>query len=287
MAIARSEVHSENPGRKVNQAWRTETTTESQREHRDSRATRERRQGNGNHRNTISPQDDGESLPADVLRLGPRADLDGYMVFFVALGEEVGWRGYALPALQARYSALVSSVVLGALWALWHLPHFFNPDLHYSRMPFVLQLVFQIPAAILFTWVFNSTRGSVLLAILMHAVLNASSRLWGAMPEYSVEPPTAAEAAAQTVHINVMFAIVVGVAALVVVLVYGPRNLSRHPREMLATASGPENRGCNNHPPPVLRAAVPCTQTRQSGTAEKGEQRQRPRFMENTPQANY
>jgi membrane protease YdiL (CAAX protease family) len=130
-----------------------------------------------------------------------------YMVFFVALGEEVGWRGYALPALQARYGALVSSAILGVLWCLWHLPLFFNPDLHYSDLPFLLQLAFQIPAAILFTWVFNSTGGSVLLAILMHAVLNASSRLWSAMPEYSVEPPTAAEAAAQTVHINVMLAL--------------------------------------------------------------------------------
>ncbi len=83
-----------------------------------------------------------------------------YMVFFVALGEEVGWRGYGLPALQARYGALVSSVILGALWALWHLPLFFNPDLHYSNLPFILQLAFQIPAAILFTWVFNSTGGA-------------------------------------------------------------------------------------------------------------------------------
>jgi hypothetical protein len=75
----------------------------------------------------------------------------------------------------------------------------------------------------------------VLIAILMHAVLNASSRLWSAMPEYSVEPPTATEA--QTVHINLMATIVVWVAAIVVVLVYGPRNLSRHPRQVLAAAS--------------------------------------------------
>jgi membrane protease YdiL (CAAX protease family) len=80
-----------------------------------------------------------------------------YMVIFVALGEEVGWRGYALPALQARYGALVSSVILGSLWTLWHLLLFFNPDLHYSDLPFVIQLAFQIPVAILFTWVFNST----------------------------------------------------------------------------------------------------------------------------------
>jgi membrane protease YdiL (CAAX protease family) len=83
-----------------------------------------------------------------------------YMVIFVALGEEVGWRGYALPALRARYGALVSNVILGVLWALWHLPAFFNPDTHYSNLPFVLQLAFQIPLAILFTWVFNSTGGA-------------------------------------------------------------------------------------------------------------------------------
>ena len=161
-----------------------------------------------------------------------------YMVIFVALGEEVGWRGYALPALQARYGALVASVILGVLWALWHLPVFFNPDTHYSNLPFVVQLAFQIPVAILFTWVFNSTEGSVLMAILLHAVLNASGRLWSTLPEYSVEPPSTAEAAAQTVHINIVMTIVLWIAAVVVVLVYGPRNLSRRPRQMLASAGG-------------------------------------------------
>jgi membrane protease YdiL (CAAX protease family) len=163
-----------------------------------------------------------------------------YMVVFVAIGEEVGWRGYALPALQARYGALVSSVILGTMWALWHLPLFFNPDLFYSNLPFVLQLALQVPLAILFTWVFNSTGGSVLLAILLHATINASGQLWKAMPEYSVEPASAAEAATATTHMNLLVAIVVGAAALIVVFVYGPRNLSRHPREVLG-ASGAES----------------------------------------------
>jgi membrane protease YdiL (CAAX protease family) len=161
-----------------------------------------------------------------------------YMVIFVALGEEVGWRGYALPALQARHGALVSSVILGTMWALWHLPLFFNPDLFYSDLPFVVQLAIQAAYAVLFTWVFNSTGGSVLLAILMHAVLNASGQLWKVMPEYSIEPASAAEAAAQTVHINIMSAVVVGVASVAVVLVYGARNLSRQPRQVSAAASG-------------------------------------------------
>jgi membrane protease YdiL (CAAX protease family) len=155
------------------------------------------------------------------------------MGVFVAIGEELGWRGYALPALQARHGALLSSVVLGTMWALWHLPLFFNPDLFYSNMPFVVQLALQIPLAILFTWVFNSTGGSVLLAILLHAMVNASGQLWKAMPEYSAEPASAAKAAAATTHMNLMFAIVVGVAAVVVVLVYGPRDLSHQPREVL------------------------------------------------------
>jgi hypothetical protein len=155
------------------------------------------------------------------------------MVVLVSLGEEVGWRGYALPALQARHGALLASVVLGTMWALWHLPLFFNPDMFYSNMPFVVQLAIQVPMAILFTWVFNSTGGSVLMAILLHSMINASGQLWKVMPEYSVEPASAAEAAAATTHMNFMFAIVIGVAAVVVVLVYGPRNLSRHPREVL------------------------------------------------------
>jgi membrane protease YdiL (CAAX protease family) len=160
-----------------------------------------------------------------------------YMMLTVALGEEVGWRGYALPALQARYSALLASLILGVLWALWHLPQFFNPDTLYSNLPFVLFLAYMVPFAVLITWVFNSVGGSVLMAILMHALVNASSVLWKTIPEYSVKPPTAAEALAVNVHTNLMAAIVLWVAAVVVVLVYGSHNLSRHPRQVLSTAS--------------------------------------------------
>ena len=159
-----------------------------------------------------------------------------YMLIFVALGEEVGWRGYALPALQARYGALISSAILGAMWTLWHLPLFFNPDTSYSNLPFVIQLAIQIPLAILFTWVFNSTGGSVLMVMLLHAVYNAAGQLWMIVPEYSTKPSSAAEAAAGTVHINLMAAIMLWVAAVVVVLAYGSRNLSRHPRQVLAAA---------------------------------------------------
>ena len=161
-----------------------------------------------------------------------------YMMLTVALGEEVGWRGYALPALQARYSALIASLILGVMWALWHLPVFFNPDTFYSNIPFGLWLAYLIPFAVLITWVFNSAGGSVLMAMFFHAVLNASGELWKTIPEYSVKPSTAAEAVAVNVHTNLMGAIVLWVSAIVVVLIYGSRNLSRRPKQVLAATGG-------------------------------------------------
>jgi membrane protease YdiL (CAAX protease family) len=162
-----------------------------------------------------------------------------YMMIAVALGEEVGWRGYALPALQARYSALLASLILGVMWGLWHLPVFFNPDTFYSDLPFLQFLAYIVPFAILITWVFNSAGRSVLMAMFFHAVLNASgSPMWRAIPEYSVKPATTAEAVAFNVHVSLMVAIVLWVAAVAVVLVYGPSNLSRRPRQVLEAASG-------------------------------------------------
>ena len=172
-------------------------------------------------------------LPSSLLTLVVTAV---YMLIFVTLGEEVGWRGYALPALQARYSALLASVILGVLWALWHLPVFFNPDTSYSNLPFLLFLVFLVPVAILITWLFNSTGGSVLMAMFFHAVINASDELWKVLPEYSGKI-SAAEATAATVHYYLVLTFVLWVAVVVVVLIYGPRNLSRHPRQVLAPAS--------------------------------------------------
>jgi membrane protease YdiL (CAAX protease family) len=156
-----------------------------------------------------------------------------YMLIFVALGEEVGWRGYALPALQARHGALLASSILGVLWALWHLPLFFNPDTLYGNLPFLSFLAYLVPFTILITWVFNSTGGSVLLAMIFHAFMNASSAVWTVLPGYLAEPAGAAEALARNVHVHLMMTIVLWVAAAVVVLVFGPRDLSRRPRRIL------------------------------------------------------
>jgi membrane protease YdiL (CAAX protease family) len=177
-----------------------------------------------------------------------------YFVVVAGLGEEVGWRGYALPALQARYSALLSSTILGVVWALWHLPLFFVPSVgSYSLVPFPLYLEYMIPFTILITWVFNSARGSVLIAMVLHGATNASGALMRAVPEYAVRPAAVAEAAALTERIYLLLTVAMAVAAAVVVLVHGPRDLSRRPRQVLEpTADRPLEAGTSR--PPAVEA---------------------------------
>ena len=91
------------------------------------------------------------------------------------LGEEFGWRGYALPALQERYSWRVASLILGAVWSVWHLPLFFIANTLQSHIPFALFMVSTLSMSILFAWLFNRTRGSVLPALVLHTAVNAWS----------------------------------------------------------------------------------------------------------------
>jgi uncharacterized protein len=174
-------------------------------------------------------------LPAMVGMLPTVLAFFVYMLIQVGIGEEVGWRGYALPKLQAGYSALVSSVILGVIWTLWHLPLFFNPATGYSITPFWVFLVFMLPVSILITWVFNSTAGSVPIIMILHAMLNAStSPLWRAIPDYSTREATTT---AVTTHLYLVQAAVLWVAAVAVVIVCGALNLSRRPRQ-IAQAEG-------------------------------------------------
>jgi uncharacterized protein len=157
--------------------------------------------------------------------------LSVYMFVQVGIGEEIGWRGYALPKLQAGYSALVSSVILGVIWTLWHLPLFFNPDTSYSNTPFWVFLVFLVPFAFLYTWIFNSTGGSVLMIMILHAVTNASTgQMWRAIPEAST--------VLSNTSVYLLQAAVLWIVAIVLVLVYGASNLSRKPRQVLPFTSG-------------------------------------------------
>jgi membrane protease YdiL (CAAX protease family) len=91
------------------------------------------------------------------------------ILLFVALGEEPGWRGFLLPRLQQRFGALRASLVLGAIWALWHLPLLGTEFLPAHIAPFLVSV---FAATMVLTRLYDGTRGSVLLPMLMHATVN-------------------------------------------------------------------------------------------------------------------
>jgi membrane protease YdiL (CAAX protease family) len=91
------------------------------------------------------------------------------------LGEEPGWRGFALPRLQRLHGPLVGSLILGPLWTFWHLPLNLIPTWSHGDaasggviLTILAGLVATVAYTIVFAWVFNNTYGSLLLAILLH-----------------------------------------------------------------------------------------------------------------------
>ena len=103
-----------------------------------------------------------------------------FVVFFVAgAGEELGWQGYVIDPLQRRWNALTASVMLGTVWATWHIV----PLIQASRSPawIIWQCMSMVTARILIVWLYNNTRKSVLAAILFHAMTNVATVL---LPAY-------------------------------------------------------------------------------------------------------
>jgi uncharacterized protein len=89
-----------------------------------------------------------------------------------SVGEELGWRGFALPRLQARHSALAASLIVGAAWGIYHFPLFL---LGSPTRPLALFLPFAIGCVIMsifYTWMYNGTGGSLLIVVLLHATTN-------------------------------------------------------------------------------------------------------------------
>jgi len=94
----------------------------------------------------------------------------------VQAGEEVGWRGYALPRLARRFGLPAASLVLGAIWAVWHLPLFFIPGAH-STESFPMYVPAVTAISVVMAWLYWRTNGSLLLTMLMHAAINNSASI--------------------------------------------------------------------------------------------------------------
>jgi membrane protease YdiL (CAAX protease family) len=103
-----------------------------------------------------------------------------FIVFFIfQFGEEIGWRGFALDRLQRSMNALFSSILLGSLWALWHLPMFFINGFghHDYHLPFGQFLLTLILMSIIITWLQNNTKNSLFAAFLIHTYINLSGEV--------------------------------------------------------------------------------------------------------------
>jgi len=93
------------------------------------------------------------------------------------IGEETGWTGFAVPRLQRRFDPWLSAIILGTVWAVWHLPGFFIPSEMgaFNLVNFIFFVLISIFVRFLWTWVANHTKGSGIAAILLHASSNAVS----------------------------------------------------------------------------------------------------------------
>src|SRR5918995_5638524 len=154
-----------------------------------------------------------------ALREGPLVLLPLFLLILTltdGLGEELAWRGFALPRLLTRYNALVASLILGVLWGLWHLPLVWTEGAPLYEQPLWLFLLDITAKSVLFTWVFLHTRGSVLLAALFHGATN----LFVVSPEVS---------STGNLTLPLLAAGAKWVLVVVVVVVAGP-GLARGPR---------------------------------------------------------
>jgi uncharacterized protein len=168
----------------------------------------------------------GGMVALNTLLGGPALSLGmtllGVAIFFgfsifpgSALGEEIGWRGYVLPRLQSRMSALSAALLIAPIWALWHLPLWLTGTPGHTPLIYAGFVVSVFALSVLLTWVYNSTGGSLLLVVLAHATFNLPiTILYGAL------------GGRVTVPILLYFGLM-AVAAIVVVIVAGPTHLSR------------------------------------------------------------
>lgn len=103
--------------------------------------------------------------------------LAGVATFWGQAGEELGWRGYALPRLASATGLGPASMLLGVVWAVWHLPLFFIPDTGSDGQSFPMYLLHVVAMSVAMAWLYWRAGGSLLLVMLMHASVNNSMEL--------------------------------------------------------------------------------------------------------------
>jgi uncharacterized protein len=143
------------------------------------------------------------------------------VLFFLSIfpgsagGEEIGWRGFALPHLQSARSALTASVVLGVVWGVWHLPlYLIGADIRPIGL-FAPWVVLTVAMSVILTWMYNGTGGSLLIVVVFHAASNVPLTVFYEPLDDNVTQPF-------LIYVALMV-----VAATVVLTATGPAALSR------------------------------------------------------------
>ena len=105
-----------------------------------------------------------------------------YVLFLSVLGEELGWRGYALPDLLGRHGPVAASLILGTVWAIWHAPLFFMPGGFHAGIPPLLFFIQVVASSVIYTHLHILAAGSLVPAHLFHAVFNAAVGFFPILP---------------------------------------------------------------------------------------------------------
>jgi len=158
--------------------------------------------------------------------------------------EDLGWRGFMLPILQDSYSALVSSVIVGVTWAAWHLPLFLNATTTHGGWPLSQQLLWMgsiLAGSVLWTWMYNSTGGSVLAVAVFHAGINAMGIFHPADQEALI--PDGVPDPWLNLLAEITGALPLVLAALLLIAVYGPARLADRDPPTPQDAGLPPERG--------------------------------------------
>jgi membrane protease YdiL (CAAX protease family) len=108
----------------------------------------------------------------------------------VQAGEEVGWRGYALPLMTKRLGLARASIVLGVIWAAWHLPFFFIPRSDNAGQSFPVYLLAVTALSVAMAWLYWRTNGSLLLTMLMHSAINNTASIVSSPASAATNPFT-------------------------------------------------------------------------------------------------
>lgn len=177
----------------------------------------------------------GEPLSFESIRLTFEI-VPLFIIFFVVagLGQELGWTGFLTPRLQTRYNAFFSSVIRAVLAGLWHLPLLLYARLQHPSLadfPYdgwiaqkgflvamaALFLIFMLPWSIFFSWIFNNTKGCLLLVAVLHG-----SEFWVAywMLSTGINP--------KNLNNYWGYGVILVVTAITIVVITGPLNLSRN-----------------------------------------------------------